>query len=50
MSFSSRSKVGFLLSLISFVAIVGIVMVNAAFQRPADLYGLDRPQLSGCGG
>ncbi len=35
MSLSSRSKVGFLLSLISFVAIVGIVMANTAFQRPA---------------
>jgi hypothetical protein len=35
MSLSSRSKVGFLLSLISFVTIVGIVMVNVAFQRPA---------------
>ncbi len=34
MSLSSRSKVGFLLSLISFVTIVGIVMVNVAFQRP----------------
>jgi hypothetical protein len=35
MSLSSRSKVGFLLSLISFVAIVGIVLANTAFQRPA---------------
>src|SRR5260370_36753217 len=35
MSLSSRSKVGFLLSLISFIAIVGIVLANTAFQRPA---------------
>src|SRR6266699_1952043 len=35
MSLSSRSKVGLLLSLVSLVAIVGMFMVNAAFQRPA---------------
>src|SRR5258708_21758777 len=35
MSLSSRSKVGFLLSLIIFIAIVGIVLANTAFQRPA---------------
>src|SRR5215470_18912099 len=35
MSLSSRSKVGFLLTLISFVAIVGIVLANTAFQRLA---------------
>src|SRR5215469_6271645 len=34
MSLSSRSKAGFLLTLISFVAIVGIVLANTAFQRP----------------
>jgi hypothetical protein len=33
MSLSSRSKLGFLLSLISFVAIVGVVLANTAFQR-----------------
>src|SRR6266705_3717529 len=35
MSLSSRSKVGFLLSLISFVTIVGIVMTNVAFHGSA---------------
>jgi len=35
MSLSSRSKVGFLLSLISFVALAGVLGVNLAFQRPA---------------
>src|SRR6266566_3737851 len=35
MSLSSRSKVGFLLSLISFVALVGVLVMNLAFQRPA---------------
>ncbi len=35
MSLSSRSKVGFLLSLISFVAIAGVLVMNLAFQRPA---------------
>ncbi len=35
MSLSSRSKIGFLLSLISFVAIVGIITVNVAFQGHA---------------
>ncbi len=35
MSLSSRSKVGLLLSLVCLVAIVGMFMVNAAFQRPA---------------
>src|SRR5947208_11585147 len=35
MFLSSRSKVSILLSLISFVAIVGAFMVNAAFQHPA---------------
>src|SRR6266849_6515833 len=35
MSLFSRSKVGFLLSLISFVALVGVLAVNLAFQRPA---------------
>jgi hypothetical protein len=35
MSLSSRSKVGFLLSLISFVALAGVLVMNLAFQRPA---------------
>src|SRR6266487_5922397 len=35
MSLSSRPKIGFLLSRISLVAIVGMFMVNASFQRPA---------------
>ena len=35
MSLFSRSKVGFLLSLISFVALAGLLAVNFAFQRPA---------------
>src|SRR6266567_2548556 len=35
MSLFSRSKVGVLLSLISFVALVGVLAVNLAFQRPA---------------
>src|SRR5213080_3221930 len=35
MSLSSRSKVGFLLSLISFVALAGALVMNLAFQRPA---------------
>src|SRR6266550_1619054 len=35
MSLSSRSKGGFLLSLISFVALVGVLVMNLAFQRPA---------------
>src|SRR6266702_558866 len=35
MSLSSRSKVGVLLSLISFVALAGVLGVNLAFQRPA---------------
>jgi len=34
MSLSSRSKVGFLLSLISFVALAGGLVMNLAFQRP----------------
>ena len=34
-SLSSRSKVGFLLSLISFVALAGVLVMNLAFQRPA---------------
>src|SRR5881296_1288375 len=35
MSLSSRSKVGFLLSLISFVALAGVLVMNLAYQRPA---------------
>src|SRR5436189_5074144 len=35
MSLFSRSKAGFLLPLISIVAIVGIITVNVAFQGPA---------------
>ncbi len=35
MSLSSRSKVGFLLSLISFVALAGVLVMNLAFQHPA---------------
>src|SRR6266699_3670038 len=35
MSLSSRSKGGFLLSLISFVALAGVLVMNLAFQRPA---------------
>jgi hypothetical protein len=35
MSLSSRSKIGFLLSLISLVAIVGMFAMNLAFQHPA---------------
>ena len=35
MSLSSRSKGGFLLSLISFVAVAGVLVMNLAFQRPA---------------
>src|SRR5229473_6042885 len=35
MSLSSRSKVGFLLSLISIVALAGVLVMNLAFQRPA---------------
>ena len=35
MSLSSRSKAGFLLSLISFVALAGVLVMNLAFQRPA---------------
>src|SRR5436309_7124842 len=35
MSLSSRSKVGFLLSLISFVALAGALVMNLAYQRPA---------------
>src|SRR6266536_4872636 len=35
MSLASRSKVGFLLSLISFVALVGVLVMNLAFHRPA---------------
>jgi hypothetical protein len=35
MSLSSRSRVGFLLSFISFVAIAGVLVMNLAFQRPA---------------
>jgi hypothetical protein len=35
MSLSSRSKVGFLLSLISFVVLAGVLVMNLAFQRPA---------------
>jgi hypothetical protein len=35
MSLSSRSKVGFLLSLISFVALAGVLVMKLAFQRPA---------------
>jgi len=35
MSLSSRSRVGFLLSLISFVALAGVLVMNLAFQRPA---------------
>jgi len=35
MSLSSRSKVGFLLSLISFVALAGVLVMNLAFQPPA---------------
>src|SRR6266702_741135 len=34
MSLSSRSKVVFLPSLISFVALAGVLVVNLAFQRP----------------
>src|SRR5436309_5495913 len=34
MSLSSRSKVGFLLSFISLVTLVGVLAVNLAFQRP----------------
>src|SRR6266567_4459820 len=35
MSLSSRSKIGFLLSIISLVAIVGMFAMNLAFQHPA---------------
>src|SRR6266702_8897252 len=35
MSLSSRSKGGFLLSLISFVALAGVLVMNLAYQRPA---------------
>jgi hypothetical protein len=35
MSLFSRSKVGFLLSLISFVALAGVLVMNLAFQHPA---------------
>src|SRR6266516_2878754 len=35
MSLSSRSKVGFLLSFISIVALAGVLVMNLAFQRPA---------------
>src|SRR2546421_7099047 len=35
MALSSRSRVGFLLSFISFVAIAGVLVMNLAFQRPA---------------
>ncbi|MFL5662378.1 MAG: sialidase family protein [Ktedonobacteraceae bacterium] len=35
MSLSSRSKKGFFLSLISFVALMSVLLVNGAFQHPA---------------